>query len=308
MDHINYAKLCQLETTPEALEASSCYLADHIKPFLSLLEPVLICFPDEGPASLCSIFKRAVEMCGAIAIVWGPEYRWQDLLRLAFDSHANTIVGPPQVLLGLMKLARNTGTPLYIYDLIACGDPFPRWMVDGLKQGLDCRVWGCYAIHSGPIIAGFSCDQEAGIHLREDIFTPVQNLDRKSYPSGRGNLLLRHHSDPNLLFDPEQIALVQHQPCSCGSDSPRVVETLTARNGSDLNESLVEMLLTWSSVLDFKATNTKSGLKLELVVFPGEVLPEPPSCANLNIRPWDPDLDVPFFIQDNFLKQTEISL
>lgn len=307
MRNFDFDMLYQLETTPEALEASSQYLADHIKPFLSLLEPVLICFPDEGPASLGSVFKRAVELCGAIAIIWGPDYRWQELLRLAFDSHANTIVGPPQVLLGLMKLSRGTGTPLYVYDVIACGDPFPRWMVNGLKHGLDCKVWGCYAIRSGPLIAGFSCEQEAGIHIREDMFLPILERDTDQYPQNRGRLRFAYTKDAQLIYDPQEIALVQHQPCSCGCDSPRVVETVSVADGADSKESLVEQLLTWTSVLDFRATNTENGLKLEVIVFPNEALPELPGCAQLLLRNWDPEQDVPFFVQDYYLKESEKS-
>ena len=147
-----YERLLELETTPEALEATVCYLAQRIKPFLQILEPVLICFPDEGPASLGGIFKEAVLRCEAKPVFWGPDYRWKELLRIAFDTHANTVVGHPLVVLGLMKLARATATPLYVYDVIVGGDPFAPWMLDGLKKGFDCHTWGCYAVQFGPVI------------------------------------------------------------------------------------------------------------------------------------------------------------
>ena len=295
---IDFEKLYKMETTPEALEASSRYLADHIKPFLSLLEPVLICFPDEGFASIGGMFRRAVELCGAIAIVWGPDYRWQELLRLAFDSHANTVIGPPQILLGLMKLSRATRTPLYVYDVIACGDPFPRWIVNSLKVGLDCNVWGCYAVHSSPVIAGFSCKQEAGIHIREDVFTPLMNRDGDVSPMNWGRLYFTCHRDPELVFDPHVLGIVHYQSCSCGCDSPRVQDTVSSKASAAAKETLVETLLTWSSILDFRAVNTESGLDLELVVFPDEALPELPSCARMSVRPWDPERDVPFVVSD----------
>ena len=305
--NMDFEKLYQLNTTPDAVEASCQYLADHIKPFLSVLEPVLICFPDEGPASVGGVFKRAVELCGAIAILWGPDYRWQELLRLAFDSHANTVIAPPQILLGLMKLARATRTPLYIYDVIACGDPFPRWMVNGVKLGLDCNVWGCYAVHSTPVIAGFSCEQEAGIHIREELFTPFVERGGDLSHSNWGRLYFTYKGDPELVFDPEVIGIVQNQPCSCGCDSPRVQDTITSRADAASDEALVESLLTWSSVLDFRATNTENGLKLELIVFSNEALPEFPSCAQLLLHNWDPEKDVPFFVQEHYLKEPEIS-
>lgn len=307
MDYANFDALFQLETTPEALEETSQYVAQHLKPFLSLLEPVLICFPDHGPASLGGLFKRAVELCGAIAIVWGPDYRWKELLRLAFDAHANTLIGPPQVLLGLMKLARVTRTPLYFYDVIACGDPFPRWMVNSLKQGLDCMVWGCYAIHSSAVIAGFSCTQEAGIHIRDDKFTAIVDRDDNQYANNWGRLRFRYNNNPDVILDPEQIALVHHQPCSCGCDAPRVQQTYSSKIDAATQENLLETILSWSSILDFRAEKTESGLKLEIVAFPNETLPELPSCAYLRVRTWEPHEDIPFFIQDNYPDKCEIS-
>ena len=292
----NYRKLLELETTPEALEATVQYLSRLIKPFLQTLEPVLICYPDEGPASLGGIFKEAVIRCEAAPVFWGPDYRWKELLRVAFDTHANTVVGHPQVVLGLMKLARATGTPLYIYDMIVGGDPFPHWMVEALKNGLDCNIWGCYALRSGPVVAGFSCIQEAGIHVREEIFKPYMENESLTEITGPhfSRLYFRSTKNPEICYDPEQIALVHYQPCSCGNDEPRIVEAKPVTQDGLSRDYLDEKLLTWSSVLDYRVEATESGNALELVVFPGQLLPKIPSFAKLNVRPWNPDQDIPF--------------
>ena len=303
-----YQRLYELETTPEALEATVAYLARLIKPFLQTLEPVLICYPDDGPKSLGGIFKEAVLRCEATPVFWGPDFRWKDLLRTAFDTHANTLIGHPLIVLGLMKLAKITRTPLYIYDVIAVGDPFPRWIVNALKSGFDCMAWGCYAVNNDPVIAGFSCTQEAGIHVREDVFQPYlhQDPDTHSAPN-RGRLYFRSAKDPELVYDPQQQVLLQYQPCSCGCDSVRVVEYSAIRNESQFDENLQERLLTWSSVLDYRAQDTESGLNLELVVFPGELLPKLPTCAKLTVRTWNPDTDIPFFMEDTYRKIPEKS-
>lgn len=291
-----YEKILALETTPEAIEATVQYLARLMKPFLQTLEPVLICFPDDGPCSLGGIFKEAVIRCEASPVFWGPDYRWKELLRIAFDTHANTMIGHPQVVLGLMKLAQYTETPLYIYDMIVCGDPFPRWMIDGLKAGFDCNAWGCYAVHSGPVIGGFSCMQEAGIHIRSDVFVP-QLLDDEQTPQSKWKRMkFVSAKDPEVVYDPHQMSIVYHQPCSCGCDEPRVMDTKSVCQEDLFNENLDELLLTWSSVLDYRMETGDSGSCLELVVFPGEPMPKLPSFAKLNIRPWDPSRDIPFEI------------
>lgn len=309
MNQDGYQKIYEMETTPEALEASSRYISDRLKPFLSVLEPVLICFPDEGPASLGSIFKRAVELCGATAIVWGPDYRWKELLRIAFDTHANTVIAHPLVALGLLKLANVTATPLYIYDLVFGGYPYSRWMVDGVKKGLDCRVWGCYAAKCGPVIIGFTCDREAGIHVRSDLFD-LQMLDEQGNTARyrqRGMIRFISRKDPSVAYEPGESAIMHYQPCSCGCDAPRLAELTHYSEMMTINH-LEEQLLSWSSVLDYRVTQTESGIKLELVVFPGELLPKLPTCAHLKIRTWDPDKDIPLFIEDTYLKIPENSL
>lgn len=302
-----YQKLLELETTPEALEATVQYLATRMKPFLHTLEPVLICYPDEGPASLGGLFKEAVLLCDAKPIFWGPDYRWKELLRIAFDTHANTLIGHPLVILGLMKLARATATPLNIFDVIACGDPFGHWMVDDLKNGLDCKVWGCYAVGLGPVIAGFSCMQEAGIHIREDVFLPyiAEESDGAPLTSNRGKLCFKYAKDPEIFFDPMEEALVHYHPCSCGCDEPRVLETISLHEEKQSGELLEARFLAWSSVLDYHAQKTEFGMAMELVVFPGESLPKVPSVAKLNVRPWNPEQDIPFCMIEYTQKNPE---
>ena len=303
-----YEKILERETTPEAIEATVQYLARQMKPFLQTLEPVLVCYPDEGPTSIGGIFKEAVIRCEAAPVFWGPDYRWMELLRIAFDTHANTVVGHPQTVLGLMKIAKFTQTPLYIYDMIVCGDPFPHWIVDGLKAGLDCNVWGCYAARSGPVIGGFSCTQEAGIHIREDVFVPrmVTNDRTKELGSQWTQLYFASAKDADLIYDPEQFALIHHQPCSCGCDEPRVLVTKSIRQDLLSKEHLDELLLSWSSVLDYRVRYGESGTALELLVFPGEPVPKLPSFAGLTIRNWNPSEDIPFHVAGNQFIKPEI--
>ena len=293
-----YQKLLEMETTPEALEATVNYLADRIKPFLQVLEPVLICFPDEGITSLGGIFKEAVLKCEAKPVFWGPDFRWRELLRIAFDTHANTIIGSPQAVLGLMKLARATATPLNVYDVIVAGDPFAPWMIDGMKKGYDCHVWGCYAVHSGPVIGGFSCNQEVGLHIRGDVFKPFVLRDGEvNSVHDRGRLLLDSAKDPEVCFDPEVTVLLHHQPCCCGCDEPRVVDVKSTKKRTILREKLEWDFLSWSSVLDYRVDYTESGASLELVVFPGEPIPQLPSFAKQKVRFWNPSEDIPFYLQ-----------
>lgn len=302
-----YQALYELETTPQTLQASRDYLQDKLRGLLSPQEKVLICFPDHGEKSIGGLFGEVVRSCAAEPLFWGPDFRWKELLRIAFQTHANTIVAHPMVVLGLMKLAKATQTPLYIYDVVLVGYPYARWMVEGIKKSLDCRVWGCYAVRSGPVIAGFTCDREAGIHIRDDVFTAAL-LDEQGNPveePKRGRLMLAHKAAPEIVYDPEETTQLRRQPCSCGCDAPRLVETLYTGQDNLTKLLLEDRFLQWFSVLDYRARRTECGVDLELVVFPGESLPKLPSCARLSVRPWEPETEIPFYMLDQFINSAE---
>ncbi|MBR3973592.1 MAG: hypothetical protein IKJ99_06540 [Oscillospiraceae bacterium] len=302
-----YDKLHKIETSPEALASTRAFLAEHLRIFMYKEEPVLICFPDNGPESFGGIVGQAVRDCGGVPVFWGPDYRWKELLRQAFHTHAHTIVAHPLIVLGLMKVAKATATPLYIHNVVLGGYPYARWMLEGIKKGLDCKVWGCYSVRSGPVVVGFTCDREAGIHIRDERFRAVV-LSEQGDPlpdPKRGRLMFESREDPSLIYDPQETSTLLHQPCSCGCDAPRIVETVYVGKDNPSKAMLEERFLAWSSILDYRATQTEFGVDLELVVFPGESLPKIHSCAKLTVRPWNPDEDVPFYMEENFLKLSE---
>ena len=290
-------RLNDLETTPEALARTRAYLCARVKNILRPNEKVLVCFPDGGPASLGGLIGDVLRECRCVPQFWGPDFRWKGLLRQAFVGSASAVFGPPLVVLGLMKMAKVTATPLNIYNAFLAGYPYVSWMTEGIKRGLDCRIWGCYWIGDGPVIAGFTCDKEAGMHIRSDIFEAriSDSLGETMEDAQRGFLTLRHKG--GLTYDTQETAKIWHQPCSCGCDDPRIVETIFVGDNDPAKSALEERFLAWSSVLDFRVTRTECGTELELVVFPGGVLPKIESFARLTVRTWSPDTDVPFYME-----------
>ena len=292
-------QLSELESTPEALERTRGYLRARMGQILRPNEGVLICFADEGPRSLGGLLKQVLLECKCKPIFWGPDMRWKGLLRQAFESYASAVIGPPLVVLGLMKISKTTRTPLNIHNAFLLGYPYTSWMTEGIKRGLDCRTWGCYWIGEGPVIAGFTCDKEAGIHIREDIFEArVRKSDGSMEEDARrGTLTLHYKPDPHLVYDTQETAKIWHQPCSCGCDDPRIVEAVYVGGADPARTMLEDRFLSWSSVLDYRVNQKADGLHAELVVFPGETVPEITGCAEVGIRLWDPNADVPFCME-----------
>ena len=197
--------------------------------------------------------------------------------------------------MGLAKVAKHKGTPLFARNVLIGGYPSKQWMIEGIQQGLDCRVWGCYDPGLSAIIAGFCCAQ-GHIHLRHDRYQAwIQDGKGNNLPEGKnGRVMLSPVGNDGLLFDTGDTGRIDHSPCVCGDPGPRLMDVTTS-NGihPDLSE-LWESFHYWGSILDCKMSNTGYGLELELVVFPGEKLPKFPSCAKLLVRAWNPESDEPF--------------
>lgn len=112
-------------------------------------ERVLICFPGDGDSRgkrICDVVTR----CGAIPVPMGDDRRWITLLHRGFSQRCGCLVGEAGVLLGLCKLARRMGTPLYARSCIVAGSEPDEWLTGTLQTGLDCVVRGWICPESVP--------------------------------------------------------------------------------------------------------------------------------------------------------------
>lgn len=285
---------------PEELEKSIEYLCRHMARFVRRQERVLLCFANRGQASMGGLLEQALRRLEAIPLFWGPDYRWKALLKQAFFSRATAIIGTPLIVLGLAKMAKATETPLYIRNVLLAGYPCREWMLEGIQRGLDCRIWGCYIPDAGSVVAGFSCAGSRGIHLRQEAYrAEIVDEAGQPLPDGeRGRIVLIPTGAPELRYDTGETGIICMEGCVCGSEEPRILKLGSAADADPVMLSLEETLLSWSSVLDYQAARTDSGLELEVVRFKGEQLPKLPTCARLNVRPWDPERDMPFCLKN----------
>ena len=294
MNDIAYYKLTALASAPEALDKAAEYLASRMSQFLKKRDKVLILFPDT-PATVGALLQDAVLRCGAIPRFMEGDNRWLTILKTAFITRSDCIIGPPLTILGLAKVAKHMGTPLFARNILVAGYPIKPWMVDGIEHGLDCRAWGCYDPGSSAMIAGFTCAR-CCLHMRDEGYR-VRILDEEGNevpPGVMGRVILSPDYDPDLQFDTGDLARYDETPCKCGCKTARLMD-IDTNNGIDPTLSrLGESFHYWGSILDCKLTNTGHGLELEVVVFPGEQLPRFPSCAKLIVRAWNPESDEPF--------------
>ncbi len=293
MENGTLLELVTLGQAPGALEATVSYLAQKLS-FLRRREKVLICFERLAPDSLGSLLEQAVLRCGAAPVFWEKDWRWKSLLRIAFASRASTMIAPPLVALGLAKIIRYNATPLYIRRVVTAGYPCLKWMAEGISHGFDCRTQGIFT-PGGRLIGGFSC--EAGVHVREEIYgVDVVDAQGNLVPEGTmGEMVLYSKQFPHLRYPMGENARMLTAPCACGCTAPILTDICPGRSTDPDLAPIGQFLQSWSSILDCRMIKGAYGLELELITFPGEKLPQLPSAAKRIIRPWQPDIDEPFY-------------
>ena len=292
-----YDILQEIAAQPQAQEDSCAYLVERLSRFVKKMETVLICLPQHGGGSLSHLMEQAVLQCGAVPVIWGTDPRWKTLLRLAFSSHASTIIGPPLIVLGLAKMCAFYSVPLYVRNVVTAGYPCEEWMIEGIQRGFDCTPRGCFGLGVSGVVAGFSCDKTRGVHLRDTEYR-VQIVDEKgnTVPEGTmGEMVLSPVSAPQIRHFMGENARLSTKPCRCGCTSPLLTDICPGRTEAD--PDLLELgktLQSWSSVLDCRLRKGSHGLEVEIVTLPGGQLPPLPSAAKQVIRVLDPETEAPF--------------
>lgn len=296
MENPGFEKLALLALAPEGKEATIQYIADSMD-FIREGDRVLVCFAKDKPGSFGELMEAALLRLGANPVMVENDWRWKTLLRLAFSNRVNTIVAPPLVVLGLFKLARQKGTPLYIRRVVTAGYPCLDWMIEGIARGLDCQTWGCFAPRGYSVVAGFSCGKSLGFHLRDDVYgISIVDENGQEVPEGTvGDMVLYQLDTPDVRFNIGDRARLDRTPCVCGCKSPRLMDVI---HGSRVDPELAAVgkdLMSWTSILDCRLNRGDYGLEMEIITFPGEKLPKLPATAKRLVRAWNPDKDEPFF-------------
>ena len=299
-------QLEQAMRTPEKLEQTIDYLAENMSKFLRPGDKIMICFDNHEPDNIGDLLARAAQRIG-VTVLLPDDLRWKTILKLAFSSRASAISAPPFVVLGLTKLARHTNTPLYFRNVVTVGYRCSNWIIEGIQKGLDCQTWGCYGPGSGPLVSGFTCNKEAVIHLRDDLFD-FEILDSSGgvlADGESGYVVITPKDMPRLRYHTAECARMRRTPCACGCTSALLMDMYS---GEDVDEELEQMgrkLMLWTSVLDCRLRRGRQGLEVELIMIPGEKLPPLPDCAGRVIRNWDPEKDKPYWFLPTWRKTGE---
>jgi len=113
-----------------------------MRSFIRKKERVLVCYPENGCMESV-IIGQLVTQLGGIPVYWGADLKWKTLLRSGFSQRCGAVVGASEIVLGLSKLAKKGGTPLYFRNAVLTDGEVDTWILEAIGCGFDCRVSVC---------------------------------------------------------------------------------------------------------------------------------------------------------------------
>ena len=115
-------------------------MTDVLRPFLRSKDKVFVCSFRESGCDFRQAAETAVRQLGGQSVCWSGQKSWQSLLRQVFSQRATVLMGAPQLILGLAKIAKITGTPLQVRHVVMLDPEEEPWLARGIQESLDAQI------------------------------------------------------------------------------------------------------------------------------------------------------------------------
>ncbi len=228
----------------------------------------LICMPFSGADGLGDLIARAVESLGASPLPAGADGSYAGLRRSIESGGANTFVGMPVPLLGLMRLYG----PLSLRRALVSGDACPGAVLEGIEAVLGTRLFPHYGSREMGLGGAVTCAAHQGMHLRENhIIAEIIGPGGAPLPDGEwGELTVTTvglEAMPLIRYRTGDRARILPGPCPCGGVTRRL--DAVSRLDSDGMAALDDALFRDPELIDFSAALTGGGLAITAVTRSG---------------------------------------
>jgi len=180
---------------------------------------VFSAFPNTDKNSLGGLLTAAVESIGAdILCITGRE-SYRKMADLADVSGCSVYVGPPVLLLSLLRL---TGGSSSLRRALVSGDICSPQVRAACEEALGSRVFVHYGLRESGLGGAMECHAHEGMHIREnDLIFEVVSQEGESLPDGTwGELVLTSigmEAMPLFRYRTGDRGRILPGKCACGS-------------------------------------------------------------------------------------------
>lgn len=226
-------------------------------------EKALIAMPFTGDRGLGELIQEAVEGLGAVPVPAGNMRSFGEMLELLDEEKPETFIGPPVLLLSLLRMRPKSS----IKRGLVSGDACPPGIMKAIEERLGTRLYPHYGSREMGLGGAVTCPAFQGMHLREnDIIGEIVDEKGKAVPEGEwGELavtLIEAGAMPLIRYRTGDISRFLPGICPCGCCLRRLDSVSRIGEGREMEE-LDDYIFQIPWIVDYRISRKGEILKIE---------------------------------------------
>ena len=226
-------------------------------------EKALIAMPFTGDRGLGELIQEAVEGLGAVPVPAGNMRSFGEMLELLDKEKPETFIGPPVLLLSLLRMRSKSS----IKRGLVSGDACPPGIMKAIEELLGTRLYPHYGSREMGLGGAVTCPAFQGMHLREnDIIGEIVDEKGKAVPEGEwGELavtLIEAGAMPLIRYRTGDISRFLPGICPCGCCLRRLDSVSRIGEGREMEE-LDDYIFQIPWIVDYRISRKGEILEIE---------------------------------------------
>ena len=226
-------------------------------------EKAVIAMPFTGDRGLGELIQEAVEGLGAVPVPAGNMKSFGEMLELLDKEKPETFIGPPVLLLSLLRMRPKSS----IKRGLVSGDACPPGIMKAIEERLGTRLYPHYGSREMGLGGAVTCPAFQGMHLREnDIIGEIVDEKGKAVPEGEwGELtvtLIEAGAMPLIRYRTGDISRFLPGICPCGCCLRRLDSVSRIGEGREMEE-LDDYIFQIPWIVDYRISRKGEILEIE---------------------------------------------
>lgn len=226
-------------------------------------EKAVIAMPFTGDRGLGELIQEAVEGLGAVPVPAGNMKSFGEMLELLDKEKPDTFIGPPVLLLSLLRMRSKSS----IKRGLVSGDACPPGIMKAIEELLGTRLYPHYGSREMGLGGAVTCPAFQGMHLREnDIIGEIVDEKGKAVPEGEwGELavtLIEAGAMPLIRYRTGDISRFLPGICPCGCCLRRLDSVSRIGEGREMEE-LDDYIFQIPWIVDYRISRKGEILEIE---------------------------------------------
>lgn len=238
-------------------------------------DTVCVYLPGESDGSVGDLLCKAIKRIPARPALYGMIRSLRDASAFLAVQKADVLVGVPVQILALAEFCKEHQIKINVKRVLLSTDYAAESLIQRMEDLFSCEVFDHLGMTEMGLGGAVECEAHQGMHIREnDLLIEVIHPVTKQVLQDRteGELVLTtltREGMPLIRYRTEDLGMITHEKCVCGSNLARIVK-MGARLGSSIELSgaqvtmkqLDEMMFAQKGVIDYHVITGTDGKRV----------------------------------------------